>query len=112
MAVVIWTRKANDARYRALEYGTVTFGAAAVDKMNHRIEHCVRLLATNPHIGAIEQTLRNRRYEYRSLVVHRYFKIVYYIDALHEKIYITAFWDVRQEPQRLTQETKEERIKT
>ena len=58
-------------------------------------------------MGKIEPELEGKAYEYRSIVVHEHFKLVYRVDEMHDTIYITAFWDVRQEPQRLTQETKE-----
>ena len=43
-------------------------------------------------------------YEYRSLVVHPYFKLIYYINVNKEKIVITNLWDVRQEPDKLTKQ--------
>lgn len=46
--------------------------------------------------GALEEKLRERKYEYRSLLFERsnrkYIKIIYYADDLHEKVYVTDFF--------------------
>jgi len=43
---------------------------------------------------------------YRSLVVHPHFKLVYYINEAKERIVITNFWDVRREPRELEEEVE------
>jgi hypothetical protein len=49
----------------------------------------------NPLLGKREFLLEDRRdHVYRSLLVHKHFKVVYYID----ESYIVALWDVRREP--------------
>ena len=51
-----------------------------------------------------QQTLAGRKREYRSIVVHKLFKLVYYVkgDTLH----IAALWDTRREPDTQSATTK------
>ena len=48
-------------------------------------------------MAPIEQELSDFEEEYRSLVVQKHFKIIYFIE--HNSIFITAVWDSRQNPQ-------------
>ena len=54
------------------------------------------LLAANPRLGITEPLLAGRKREYRSIVVHKLFKLVYYVKD--ETLYIAALWDTRREP--------------
>lgn len=49
-----------------------------------------------PRMGPIEWDLSEKDEEYRSLLVRKYFKIIYFIE--NENIYIAAVWDCRQDP--------------
>lgn len=79
MVEVIWTKRANRERIATLTYGAKAFGKHAAGKLNERIESYVVLLVENPHLGGFEPLLAERRREYRSLVVHEHYKLVYYI---------------------------------
>ena len=62
----------------------------------------IPLLASNPYMGKIEPLLINRKgHEYRSLVIHEHFKLIYYIDLSQNILYIVDLWDTRREPSRL-----------
>ena len=53
-------------------------------------------IASSPNIGKTEPYLENRPIVFRSLVVRKYNKIVYFI--LDDHIEVAAFWDTRREP--------------
>ena len=72
------------------------FGIRIADRMMYHIYYCVLLLSQNPRSGKVESLLVGRRYEYRSLVVHPHFKLIYYINEAKEKIVITNFFDTRK----------------
>ena len=50
-------------------------------------------------MGLVEPLLEGRNKVYRSLVIHKLYKLVYYVDE--ETIYIADLWDVRRDPDRL-----------
>ena len=62
------------------------------------------LLAANPRLGITEPLLAGRKREYRSIVVHKLFKLVYYVKD--ETLYIAALWDTRREPHAQADTTK------
>lgn len=72
------------------------FGIRIADRMMYHIYYCVLLLSQNPRSRKVEPLLVGRRYEYRSLVVHPHFKLIYYINEAKEKIVITNFFDTRK----------------
>ena len=103
MAIVIWRKKANHSRMNVLLYGQKEFGLHVANKMNRRIEHCAALLADHPRLGKIEPLLVGRRFEYRSLVIHEHYKLIYHINDNNGVIYITDLFDTRREPKRLAE---------
>ena len=52
-----------------------------------------------PQMASVEEELQNRRFEYRSLVVHHTYKVIYRIEE--QKIYIVDIWDCRRDPDKL-----------
>ena len=56
-------------------------------------------MANNPFMGCIEEIAKSRDYEYRSIVLCRPFKLIYFIDR--DAIFIADIWDTRREPQSL-----------
>lgn len=101
MAQVVWIKKANKKRIAFLAYGEKEFGVKAALKMNNRIMDYVRRLADNPGMGAVEPLLQGRKKPYRSLVVHKLIKLVYYVDESRQTVFIADLWDTRREPARL-----------
>lgn len=65
------------------------------------VEHKLRLLEDNPHLGPVESLLLNASVEYRSVVVNRLNKLVYWINE--DTIEVVDFWDVRREPSSLAE---------
>lgn len=102
MVEVIWNKKANRARIAALVYGKEEFGIRTMNKLNERIEKDAERLALNPHLGSPEPLLADCKREFRSLVIHKHYKLVYWIDEPHNKLYIVDLWDTRREPSKLT----------
>jgi plasmid stabilization system protein ParE len=61
----------------------------------------VERLAIFPRLAAKEPLLAECEVDFRSLVVRRLFKVVYYIDEQNDKIAIITVFDCRQDPQKL-----------
>lgn len=77
--------KEKDAHKAAREIVTELWGTA----MN---------IGKHPYIGKAELVLNAERETYRSLVVRKNYKIIYYCES--QIIYIIDIWDVRQDPAR------------
>ena len=87
------------ARYIQKEFGK----KARVDFRNE-IQHIVKLLQENPLLGPDERYLADAPVLYRSIVVNRLNKIVYWIND--DVIEIVDFWDTRREPENQAKQTK------
>lgn len=91
---------ADTARYIRRE-----FGKKSKDSFLQKVRETRQLLADNPYLGSVEPLLAGRTQTYRSVVVGRQSKMVYYTEK-DNVIYVVAFWDVRREPQALAVEVK------
>lgn len=98
MVDVIWSKKANHRRIALLTYGKKEFSLQVACKLNARIESYADRLSANPQMGAMEPLLKDRKLMYRSLVIHKFFKLIYYINEKKQCIVIADFWDTRREP--------------
>lgn len=99
---VVWRKRAERQLEIASTQGYKLFGERVAGKFYWQTKRQAHLLASHPHLGAIEALLEDRQRAYRSLVVHEHFKLVYYIDEKKDILYIVALWDTRREPATLT----------
>ena len=93
---IIWADEAFSAWKDTIDYIIQEFGVRAAEKFYKKTEECQDCLTTSPLIGKIEPLLKNRSRSYRSLVINKHSKLVYYIE--NETINIVDFWDTRREP--------------
>ena len=96
MMKVIVQKAAARQISRVYTYGEQHFGKRAAEKTHARIVEALHLLAANPRLSVEEPLLAGRKRQYRSLVVHKLFKLVYYVKD--NTLYIAALWDTRREP--------------
>ena len=80
------------------------FGKKARLNFRDEFEHVVELLHDNPCIGPAEPYLADAPVLYRSIVVNRLNKIVYWING--DVIEIVDFWDCRREPEKQAEQVK------
>ena len=95
---VLWTIFAENQLDRIYDYIQIQNAYAAVEIYNDIVDESA-MLAHFPLMGVIEPLLSEFSEEYRSLIVRRNYKIVYYIDS--EVIYVVAVFDCRQSPGKL-----------
>jgi plasmid stabilization system protein ParE len=101
---VKWTMLAKDALRDTAAYIRREYGQQIRQKFMLDVKHTNKLIGGNPNIGKKEPALSNRTIEYRSIVVNRLNKIVYYVD--NECVQVADFWDCRRNPETLAQRIK------
>ena len=101
---VTWNKKALTQLDAVMKYGIREFGERTAQRLYERIMSYEPLLAANPRLGVEEPLLAGRKRQYRSLVVHKLFKLVYYVK--NNTLYIAALWDTRREPRTQADNTK------
>ncbi|MBQ9671569.1 MAG: type II toxin-antitoxin system RelE/ParE family toxin [Prevotella sp.] len=85
------------------QYVLRDFGERIRKEFMDDVEHAVLSLTEMPTKGKADPLFAHRALPYRSIIVRRLNKIVYYVkdDTLH----IAAFWDTRREPKLQARQT-------
>lgn len=99
-----WHKRAAAQLHQVEDYVLRDFGERIRQEFMDEIEQAVLALADTPTMGKLDPLFSHRKLAYRSIIVRRLNKIVYYIkgDTLH----IAAFWDTRREPKNQAKQTK------
>ncbi|WP_455591435.1 type II toxin-antitoxin system RelE/ParE family toxin [Bacteroides sp.] len=97
-----WHRQAEKELIQMAEYCVKEFGKKVADDFLNNIDRQVHLIVAFPEMGKVEPLLEGRQREYRSLVIHELFKLVYYINERKQRIVIADLWDTRREPATLS----------
>jgi len=92
------TRQSVDA---TAQYIAEHDGAMASADFLEEVLHVVRLLPLVPYLGALERLLYRSKVKFRSIVVGKYNKLIYYVRQ--DEIVIVDFWDTRMSPKTLVQ---------
>ena len=85
-------------------YIQANFGKNARLNFHREIAQVYQLLQQNPNLGPAEPYLADAPVLYRSIVVNRLNKIIYWIND--DVIEIVDFWDTRREPVAQAQEAR------
>lgn len=97
--VIKWLNRAIDSLQQIAEYYKQEYSENSANKIVSEIRTTVGKLKDFPELAAIEPLLKNRAKTYRSLVISKKYKAVYYID--NNTVYISQIWDCRQNPKKL-----------
>lgn len=97
---IIWSEMAQHSLDATVEYVQHEFGDVARRKFVETVKHTVTLLCSNPNIGIVEERLSNAPVEYRSIIVGRLNRIVYFVED--NTIQVADFWNMRRSPKTLT----------
>ena len=102
---VIWHSQAKDALAGTAQYIEQEFGNRHMVRFLRDVYRAEQLICDSPNMGVLESLLAGRSILYRSFVVKKLNKIVYYVDK--DTIYIVDFWDTRREPITQANQVKE-----
>ncbi len=98
MVKIRWTEKAQAEELKILEYAVKNYTKASYKELYGKFKRAEINLVGNPYIGAREYYLAERKNDYRSLFVPKYFKLVYYYDEKCNTVFVVDVWDTRKEP--------------
>lgn len=96
MKKIKWNPRAKENFSDTALYIKKTFGALTATNFVQEVHQTVRYIRNNPGIGAAERYLEDTPVLYRSIVVQRLNKIIYWVNG--DVIEIVDFWDCRREP--------------
>ena len=92
---VVWSENARQAMRNNVTYIAQQFGKRSKMKFLEEVKRAVELLQNLPDIGHLEPLLSECTTQYKSLIINKYNKLVYWENK--NQIEIVAFWDTRQE---------------
>lgn len=101
---VVWDSKARKGRNQVAKYIHRQFGAKRKDEFLVEVRETTKMLKIHPNLGSIDPLFDARPKTYRSIIINGLSKMVYFIDD--DLIYIAAFWDCRQEPNKQALQVK------
>ena len=99
-----WHKRAVAQLHQVEDYVFRDFGERIRQEFMDEVEQAVLSLARMPSMGQLDPLFAHRKQAYRSIIVRRLNKVVYYVkdDTLH----IAAFWDTRREPRNQVRQTR------
>ena len=98
---VIWSERAETSLHTVERYISDSFGEKVRKEFMQSAEETAERLAQFPNAGKMEPLLAHRSKAYRSIVINRRSKLVYYVEET--RIVIADFWECRREPRVLKQ---------
>ena len=99
MALIRWTKRAENIFFGRVEEAYVKFGLKTAQKWQKermRIEHQLELF---PESYTPESFLKDRRLRYRSCHIMRRFKLVYYYAKSSDIVHVVDIWDSTMSPE-------------
>jgi len=97
--VIEWADRAKWRLRSIFDYYNLVAGREIATALVTDIKNAVKSLLKFPKMAAVEPYLIEFPQEFRSLVVRRHFKVIYFVTET--KIYIVTIWDCRQNPDNL-----------
>ncbi len=95
--VLTWLEPAKDSLKAIADYYRQEYSVKSAKQIVSKIRLTVEKLKDFPQMGSVDILLEDEPVVYRSLVLTKTYKVVYYIDT--DKIYISDIWDCRQAPE-------------
>ena len=99
-----WHKRAADQLHQVEEYVLRDFGERIRQEFMDEVEQTTLSLADMPTMGKKDPLFVYRKQTYRSIIVRRLNKIVYYVK--NNTIHVAAFWDTRCEPKNQARQTE------
>jgi len=101
---IIWAEEAFRAWEDATDHIAQEFGTRAAERFYKKTEEWLEVLSSSPSAGKTEPLLKDRSRSYRSIVITKQNKLIYYIED--ETIVIVDFWNTRREPKQQAEKLK------
>ena len=93
---VLWMQEAEDAMREVALYIFLRFGLPGWTKFEQELCETEHLVSVNPYIGKIDPLFEERSKTYRSVLINRRSKMVYYVE--NDTVVVAGFWDCRRDP--------------
>ena len=93
------SKRAQQQWLRILVYYNEMGGERAAANLHQKYLQKQKRLLKFPESGTPELQLRDRKIQYRFVIINDYYKMIYYVRG--DVLRIAAFWDMRMHPDKL-----------
>jgi plasmid stabilization system protein ParE len=97
---IFWTQFAQDELEGIYKYYRKKAGVIISKKIVKEIYNEALILKKQSELGQIEELLKNRKEEFRYLV-HKNYKLIYWVNIEKSQVEITDIFDTRQNPPKI-----------
>jgi plasmid stabilization system protein ParE len=97
---IFWTQFAEDELEGIYKYYRRKAGVVISKRIVKEIYNEALILKKQPELGQIEELLKNRKEEFRYLV-HKNYKLIYWVNIEKNQVEITDVFDTRQNPPKI-----------
>ena len=94
----VWSERGKKSLHIVEDYILREFGEQKRSEFMAETEKVALQLESFPTMGKVEPLLAHRKKLYRSYMITRKSKMIYYIDERRELVVISDVWDIRREP--------------
>lgn len=101
MAKIIWKDSATLSLERHIDYALSEFGRKAVKNWYKYILRIEGRMSIQPESFPLEPLLADRKRRYRSAILMKNFKLIFFYDENADTVYIDTIWDMRMHPDKL-----------
>ena len=97
---IFWTQFAQDELEEIYKYYRRKAGVVVSKRIVKEIHNEAHILKKQPELGQIEELLKNRKEEFRYLV-HKNYKLIYWVNIEKNQVEIIDVFDTRQNPPKI-----------
>ncbi len=101
---ILWHKRAAAQLHQVEDYVLRDFGERVRQEFMDEVEQTILALAEMPTMGKLDSLFAHRKQAYRSIIIRRLNKVVYYVKG--NTLHIAAFWDTRREPKNQARQTE------
>lgn len=105
---LIWSKRANTEWKKVATYIHSEFGKKASLTYLQKTKMTERKLLKYPELGSPELLLSDKKLFYRSIIISKHSKLIYYIK--NDEVRISDIWDMRRNPSILANRIKTKNI--
>jgi len=101
---VRWESKVRFELAKVLDYLLIEYGVNGARKFSEELNEWVQVIKENPLVAKQEPLLMDLMPIYRSVVVHKYQKLIFRIED--DTVFFVDLWDTRRDPNVLREQLR------
>ncbi len=102
---IVWSNRAIRSFQETVRFILETNSLIIANKFKNQLQNLIKIIKQNPNIASSELSLEHETIIYKSFVIDKYNKLIYYVKG--EEIILADIWDTRMNPETLIRRVNE-----